>query len=65
MLSASDNACRMYSLFETGDVEFGIDAQKLLADIDIVKSGLIKRTGCNAILLLNHCRETSPTCTFP
>ncbi|MBI0278530.1 hypothetical protein I6H07_22585 (plasmid) [Hafnia alvei] len=44
MLSASDNAYRMYSLFETGDVEFGIDAQKLLADIDIVKSGLIKRT---------------------
>lgn len=43
MLSASDNSYRMYSLFETGDVEFGIDAQKLLADIDIVKSGLIKR----------------------
>ncbi|EMC6869784.1 hypothetical protein VLB34_003768 [Salmonella enterica] len=33
-----------YSLFEASDVESGIDALKLLADIDIAKSGFIKRT---------------------
>ena len=34
----------LYSLFEASDVEFGIDALKLLADINIAKSGFIKRT---------------------
>lgn len=34
----------LYSLFEASDVEFSIDALKLLADIDIAKSGFIKRT---------------------
>ena len=34
----------LYSLLEASDVEFGIDALKLLADIDIAKSGFIKRT---------------------
>ncbi|EOG4767371.1 hypothetical protein LGZ62_005146 [Salmonella enterica subsp. enterica serovar Newport] len=33
-----------YSLLEASDVESGIDALKLLADIDIAKSGFIKRT---------------------
>lgn len=34
----------LYSLFEASDVESGIDVLKLLADIDIAKSGFIKRT---------------------
>lgn len=34
----------LYSLFEASDVESGIDALKLLADIDIAKSGFIKHT---------------------
>lgn len=34
----------LYSLFEASDVESGIDVLKLLADIDIAKSGFIKGT---------------------
>lgn len=34
----------LYSLFEASDVEPGIDALKLLADIDIAKSGFFRRT---------------------
>ncbi|MHA1081396.1 hypothetical protein [Hafnia paralvei] len=34
----------LYSMFEASDVESDIDVLKLLADIDIAKSGFIKRT---------------------